>query len=89
MGVVAVLLAVAFSAFTYLPVNNETSVTDFTWAKTDLSGNIPSNPDLFVGTAAEAQSHFSCPEGSTYYCAKAVDENNDPIPGVPPVMRSL
>lgn len=89
MGVAAVLLAVAFSAFSYLPIKKGTSVTDFTWAKTNLDGTIPSNPDLFFGTAAEAQSHFSCPEGSTYYCAKAVDENNDPIPGGPIILRSL
>ena len=88
-GIVAVILAISFSAFTITPKTVSGKLTDYRWAKTNLDGTIPANPQIYNGPAAGVPSQFSCPAGATYFCAKAVDVNNVPLTGGPVVKRGM
>lgn len=88
-GIVAVIMAISFSAFTVTPKTVSGKFTDYRWAKTNLDGTIPANPQIYVGPAASVPSQFSCPSGTTYFCAKAVDASNVPLPGGPVVRRGM
>lgn len=80
LGIMAMILAVGFSAFTVTStkINNSKSDT-FTWHKFNAAGTMELSPIVtYTGTAAGAQSAFGCPEGNTVNCARAYDALGNP-----------
>ncbi len=89
LGIMAIALAIGFSAFTN--DSNKTqgqSTTNYRWAKTTSSGSIVMPVEIFDGSAEDARDEFLCPAGTPNYCAKAVDEDNVPLPGGPELRRN-
>jgi len=75
-GIVAVVLAIGFSAFT---ANHQEkkygNMQDYTWHKFNAAGTAELSPAVtFTGTDAGAKSAFGCPDGSSVNCARAYDE---------------
>lgn len=88
-GIVAVIMAISFSAFTVTPKTVSGKFTDYRWAKTNLDGTIPANPQIYIGPASGVASQFGCPVGTPYFCAKVVDASNVPVPGGQVIKRNL
>jgi hypothetical protein len=80
--IIAVLLAVGFSAFTFThnKANNKEMKTDYVWHKFNPAGTAELSPVVtFTGTEAGAKSAFGCPDGTTVYCARAYDSEGNPL----------
>lgn len=79
-GIVAVILALSFSAFTVIhkPASEKAMLT-LTWHKYNAAGTAELNPVVsYTGTAAQAKAAFNCPDGTTVTCARGYDADGNP-----------
>jgi hypothetical protein len=75
LSILAIVLAIGFSAFTVVPGNTNKNPDDvYVWHKYNPAGTAELNPLVtYTGTAAAAKIAFGCPDGVTATCAAAYD----------------
>jgi hypothetical protein len=75
LSILAIVLAIGFSAFTVVPGNKNKKVDDaFVWHKYNPAGTAELVPTVtYTGTAAGASVAFGCSEGSSVNCGRAYD----------------
>lgn len=81
MGIIAIVLAITFSAFT-TSVNKKVNLNKqtFTWHKYNAAGTAELSPIVsFTGDASQAKDQFQCPDGNTVKCARAYNAVGNPL----------
>lgn len=73
MPLLAIVLAVGFSAFTQKESASDNTLQTLSWVVTNPDGSIPSNPQYLEGTAEEIRAELDCPDEFANYCAREVD----------------
>ena len=75
LGIVAIVLALGFSAFTTMDRKvTKSGSQSFIWHKYNPAGTAELSPTVwFEGTIEEASAYFQCPEGNSVFCARAYD----------------
>lgn len=79
-GIVAIVLAITFSAFNNPPLHANTD--DPVYGKTTSDGTQLVIPlDSFQGNETDARAHFDCPTSGLQFCARQVSISGQIISG--------
>ena len=81
LGVVAVVMAIVFSAFSVQKdENRESNLQVYTWHMYNTAGTAELSPVVsFTGTEPNTRTEFGCSTGGPVICARAYDSEGTPL----------